>query len=327
MSDTNEPLLTPDELSAIQDMVSSGEFDEKPYNTDVVAEKFSIARNEENLGVSYGSLTQINERFHRFFRTRLLTELDYNARLSVATPQLMKYSEYIRTVESPASINVTELDPLKGETLIVIHPQVVFSCLDNWYGGQARPLIVDGERNFTANENAIIDRLCELMFTSMKEAWSPYVEIDISLVNRDINPLFANIAGDEESVVVNRFSIRLRDEEIQPYIDIVYTYQSLNLQRDMLSSRIQTQEADQKWLERLHASLSEIDFSMFVSGGMLQLSVDQLMNLKVGEVLAFNPPALAEVRVNDFPLYNAEVGESGKKVAIQVLDNVLEEDK
>ena len=327
MSDTNEPLLTPDELSAIQDMVSSGEFDEKPYNTDVVAEKFSIARNEENLGVSYGSLTQINERFHRFFRTRLLTELDYNARLSVATPQLMKYSEYIRTAESPASINVTELDPLKGETLIVIHPQVVFSCLDNWYGGQARPHIVDGERNFTANENAIIDRLCELMFTSMKEAWSPYVEIDINLVNRDINPLFANIAGDEESVVVNRFSIRLRDEEIQPYIDIVYTYQSLNLQRDMLSSRIQTQEADQKWLERLHASLSEIDFSMFVSGGMLQLSVDQLMNLKVGEVLAFNPPALAEVRVNDFPLYNAEVGESGKKVAIQVLDNVLEEDK
>ena len=327
MSDTNEPLLTPDELSAIQDMVSSGEFDEKPYNTDVVAENYSIARNEENLGVSFCSLTLINERFHRFFRTRLLTELDYNARLSVATPQLMKYSEYIRTAESPASINVTELDPLKGETLIVIHPQVVFSCLDNWYGGQARPLIVDGERNFTANENAIIDRLCELMFTSMKEAWSPYVEIDINLVNRDINPLFANIAGDEESVVVNRFSIRLRDEEVQPYIDIVYTYQSLNLQRDMLSSRIQTQEADQKWLERLHASLSEIDFSMFVSGGMLQLSVDQLMNLKVGEVLAFNPPALAEVRVNDFPLYNAEVGESGKKVAIQVLDNVLEEDK
>ncbi len=327
MSDTNEPLLSPDELSAIQDMVSSGEFDTKPYNTDVVAENYSIARNEENLGVSYGSLTQINERFHRFFRTRLLTELDYNARLSVATPQLMKYSEYIRTAESPASINVTELDPLKGETLIVIHPQVVFSCLDNWYGGQARPLTVDGERNFTANENAIIDRLCELMFRSMKEAWSPYVEIDINLVNRDINPLFANIAGDEESVVVNRFSIRLRDEDVQPYIDIVYTYQSLNLQRDMLSSRIQTQEADQKWLERLNASLSEIDFGMFVSGGMLQLSVDQLMNLKVGEVLSFNPPALAEVRVNDFPLYNAEVGESGKKVAIQILDNVLEEDK
>ena len=108
MPDKNEPLLSSDELSAIQDMVSSGEFDEEPYNTGLAAEPYSISRNEETLGVSYGALTQINERFHRFFRTRLLTELDYNPRLSVATPQLMKYSDYIKNTASPASINVTE---------------------------------------------------------------------------------------------------------------------------------------------------------------------------------------------------------------------------
>ena len=326
MSDNNEPLLSSDELSAIQEMVESGEFEQEPFNVNLEAEAFSVARNEENLGVSYGALTQINERFHRFFRTRMLTELDYNPRLSVATPQLMKYSEYIRSVASPSSINVIELEPLKGEALIIVHPQVVFSCLDNWYGGQARSLIVGDERGFTANENAIIDRLCELMFKSTVEAWSPYVEIRINLVNRDINPLFANIAGDDESVVVNRFLIRLRDEDTEPYIDIVYTYRSLNLQRDLLSSRIQTQEADQKWLDRLNATISEVDFNMHVRGGNLELSVDQLMNLKVGEVLSFNPPDVAEINVNDFPLYHATVGEAGKKVAVQIVDNVYEED-
>ena len=327
MPDKNEPLLSSDELSAIQDMVSSGEFDEEPYNTGLAAEPYSISRNEETLGVSYGALTQINERFHRFFRTRLLTELDYNPRLSVATPQLMKYSDYIKNTASPASINVTELDPLKGETLVVIHPQVVFSCLDNWYGGQARPLVVGDERGFTANENAIIEKLCDLMFKSVKEAWAPYVEVDIRLVNRDINPLFANIAGDDESVVVNRFLVRLRDEEIQPYIDVVYTYKSLNLQRDLLSSRIQTQEADQNWLHRLEASLSEVDFDMFVCGGELEISVDQLMNLKVGETLSFHPPDHAEVTVNDFPLYHATVGEVGNKIAVQISGTVFNEDK
>ena len=326
MSDNNEPLLSSDELSAIQEMVDSGEFEQEPFNVNLEAEAFSVARNEENLGVSYGALTQINERFHRFFRTRMLTELDYNPRLSVATPQLMKYSEYIRSVASPSSINVIELEPLKGEALIIVHPQVVFSCLDNWYGGQARSLVVGDERGFTANENAIIDRLCELMFKSTVEAWSPYVEIAINLVNRDINPLFANIAGDDESVVVNRFLIRLRDEDTEPYIDIVYTYRSLNLQRDLLSSRIQTQEADQKWLDRLNATISEVDFNMYVRGGNLELSVDQLMNLKVGEVLSFNPPDVAEINVNDFPLYHATVGEAGKKVAVQIVDNVYEED-
>ena len=326
MSENNEPLLSSDELSAIQEMVDSGEFEQEPFNVNLEAEAFSVARNEENLGVSYGALTQINERFHRFFRTRMLTELDYNPRLSVATPQLMKYSEYIRSVASPSSINVIELEPLKGEALIIVHPQVVFSCLDNWYGGQARSLVVGDERGFTANENAIIDRLCELMFKSTVEAWSPYVAIGINLVNRDINPLFANIAGDDESVVVNRFLIRLRDEDTEPYIDIVYTYRSLNLQRDLLSSRIQTQEADQKWLDRLNATISEVDFNMHVRGGNLELSVDQLMNLKVGEVLSFNPPDVAEINVNDFPLYHATVGEAGKKVAVQIVDSVYEED-
>ena len=111
MSEKNEALLSSDELSAIQDMVSSGEFDQEPFNVELDAELYNISRNEETLGVSYGALTQINERFHRFFRTRLLTELDYNPRLSVATPQLMKYSDYITTVASPASINVVELEP------------------------------------------------------------------------------------------------------------------------------------------------------------------------------------------------------------------------
>jgi len=327
MSENNEPLLSSEELSAIEKMVDGGEFEQEAFNVNPSAQPYSVARNEENLGVSYGALTQINERFHRFFRTRMLTELDYNPRLSTATPQLMKYSEYIRNVASPSSINVVELAPLKGEALIVIHPQVIFSCLDNWYGGQARSLSVGDERGFTANENAIIDKLCGLMFESANEAWAPYLDISVDLVNRDINPLFANIAGDEESVVVNRFSIRLRDEETEPYIDIVYTYQSLNLQRDLLSARIQAQDADEKWLDRLQTTIGEVDFSLLVSGGSIDLTVDQLLNLSVGEVLSFDPPEEAEISVNDFPLYHAVVGEAGSKIAVQVQENVFEEDQ
>ena len=53
---------------------------------------------------------------------------------------MMSYSDYLRDVASPASVNVVEVPPLKGEALILIHPQVIFSCVDNWYGGEARPL-------------------------------------------------------------------------------------------------------------------------------------------------------------------------------------------
>ena len=324
MSEKDASLLSDDELAAIEDMVASGRLDSEIFNANVDAETFAIARNEESLGGSSTAIFQINERFHRFFRNRLLTELDYNPRMAVAEPKLMKYDEYIHSVHSPASINITEMSPLKGEILFIIHPQVIFSCLDNWYGGQARPLTVTEERPFTSNENAIIDALCDLIFQSMREAWSPYVEVDIRPINREINPLFANIAADDESVVVNRFALKLQDESVDPYIDVVYTYQSLNLQRDVLRSRIQSQEADANWLTRLHSSVGDVDFDLLVSGGHLETTVEQLSKLSEGDILSFNPPETAQVKVNGFPLYEANVGIKGSKVAIKIEDNIME---
>ena len=323
MSESEEPLLSPEELSAIEDMVADGKFGNETFGYNPEAEVISIARNEENLGASSVAIAQINERFHRFFRTRLLQDLDYNARLSVAEPKLQLYSDYIHNVVSPSSVNVVEMSPLKGEALFVIHPQVVYSCLDNWYGGQLRPLDVGEERGFTPTENAGIDSLCGLLYKSMKDAWAPYCDVNITQMSRDINPLFANIAGDEESVVVNRFELKLPDESVSAYIDAIYTYQSLNLQRDLLRSRMQTHDADQHWANRLSSSLSDVDFKVFVSGGVLNISVDELSNLSVGDTLAFDPPEKAEIKVNDFPLFSADIGISGNKVAVKLEETIL----
>jgi len=267
MSDEEQPLLSSEELDAIQGLVEKGEFDDpSPGASDSDWAPVSVVRTEEVLGASGVALSQINERFHRFFRNLLLTELDYNPRLSVASPSMMSYSDYLQDVASPASVNVIEIPPLKGEALILIHPQVIFSCVDNWYGGEARPLLVAEERGFTANESAVIDRMCELMFRSLQEAWQPYVETEVTLVNREVNPLFANIAADDETVVLNRFALRLPDDSVEPYIDLLYTFQSLNLQRDLLRSRIQTQDADKNWLGRLHKTMDEVGFQLFVKG-------------------------------------------------------------
>ena len=323
MSDT-ENLLSNEELEAIQSMVAEGGFSGEVYGYQPDAQPISISKNEESLGATSTAISQINERFHRLFRTAMLTELDYNPRLSVATPKLENYSEYIHSIESPTSVNVAEFLPLKGEALFILHPQVVFSCLDNWYGGELRPLNVSEDRSFTANENAVIESICNLLFRSLEESWSPYVNVEIKLLNRDINPLFANIAADEQSVVVNRFDLRLPDEGIEAYIDIVYTYESLNLQRDLLNQRVQTQDADSTWSKRLEKTLGEVPFQLVVNGGVLNLSVEELQHLRVGDILDFDPPPKSEVQVSNFPLYSAETGMAGGKVAVKIEQAILE---
>ena len=56
----------------------------------------------------------------------------------------------------------------------------------------------------------------------------------------------------------------------------------------------------------------------FVSGGVLNISVDELSSLSVGDTLAADPPEKAEVKVNDFPLFSADIGISGSKVAVKL---------
>ena len=92
----------------------------------------------------------------------------------------------------------------------------------------------------------------------------------------------------------------------------------------MLRSRIQSQEADEKWLARLNNTVSEVDFDLLVSGGHLETTVEQLSKLSEGDILSFNPPETAQVKVNGFPLYEAHVGIKGSKVAIKIDDNIME---
>ena len=52
MSESEEPLLSAEELSAIEDMVADGKFGSETFGYNPEAEVISIARNEENLGAS-----------------------------------------------------------------------------------------------------------------------------------------------------------------------------------------------------------------------------------------------------------------------------------
>ena len=60
----------------------------------------------------------------------------------------------------PQTASVTLfMPPFRNDVLCLIHPQVIFSCLDNWFGGSAKSLtIVEGAR-IVATEKAVIDQI------------------------------------------------------------------------------------------------------------------------------------------------------------------------
>ena len=70
-------------------------------------------------------------------------------------------------------------------------------------------------------------------------------------------------------------------------------------------------------------SMDEVTFNLDVKSGELPISLQQLRNLKVGDVLPFRLPDNAEVSVNGFPVFKADIGSVGKQAAVKITETVM----
>ena len=321
-------LLSEEEMEAIGELVSSGVLEGEGYNVGQDYKSIDLlAEDNTGSGINMRSLEQISELFHRNFRSGMLETLRYNARFEDGTVTFMNYAQYIQQLPQTASVTLFSMPPFRNDVLCLIHPQVIFSCLDNWFGGSAKSLtIVEGTRAFTATEKAVIDQIRNTVFSALQEAWSPFLKISCELRTHEENPQFANIAGDSDFVVVNRFE-SIGAEENLGYVDLVYLYTDLKLERDALKRRLQVidpnSKADQDWRKDMSDSMDEVPFNLDVKAGELPISLQQLRNLKVGDVLPFRLPDNAEVSVNGFPVFKADIGSVGKQAAVKITETVM----
>ena len=271
-------LLSDEEMDAIGELVSSGALDGEGYNVGLEFKDHDLlAEDTTGQGINMRSLEQISELFHRNFRTGMLDTLRYNARFEEGSVTFQNYAQYLEGLPQTASVTLFSMPPFRNDVLCLIHPQVIFSCLDNWFGGSARSLtIVEGARAFTATEKAVIDQIRKTIFAALTEAWSPFLRVSCELRSHEENPQFANIAGDSDFVVVNRFET-VGDGENLGFVDLVYLYTDLKLERDALRRRLQVidpnSKADQDWKQDMSESMNEVPFNLDVKAGELPISL------------------------------------------------------
>ena len=316
-------LLSPEELSALAEGVNDGSIPvDTGYNTAARVRKHDLASEDSSLGVNVASVDMINERFVRLFRLGLLEMLRSSPRVTPTRVRIMRFGEYLEDLKAPLSVNVVRMNPLRGYSMVVIDPVVVFSSLDSFFGGFGRGVgQLPSGRLFTPTETRIINMILDVFFRSLKEAWAPLMEIDFELVSSEINPQFAQIADENDLVILTRF-----ESESGPtthgFIDLVYPYSSLKPVRDLLRSRVQTgdgnEESDNQWRDDLGSAVDSADLEMRVLLSSFESNLMAIENLQPGDVLYFKKPELARLSINDVPAFDVQDGALGTQTAVQI---------
>ena len=316
-------LLTPDELSALAEGVMDGSIPvDTGFNTAARVKKHDLASEDSSLGVNITSIDMINERFIRTFRLGLVEMLRTSPKVNPNQVEIVRFGDYLKSLKAPLSVNVVRMNPLRGNAIVVIDPTVVFSSLDSFFGGFGKGVgNLPPGRLFTPTESRIIHMILEVFFRSLKDAWSAVLPVDFELVSSEINPQFAQIADENDLVILTRFEAE-GNMDAQGFIDLVYPYASLKPIRELLRSRVQSgdgnDESDKQWREELEEAVDSASLEARVILGSIESSFGEIEAMKEGDVLFFKKPDLARLLVNGLPAFDVQVGTIGAQTAVQI---------
>ena len=318
---TAEKILSQDEIDALIHGIDAGAVDTEQPPTPGEARAFDFRDQVRIVRGRLPTLEMINERFSRRFRTSLYNLLRRAPEISVSPVQMKKFSEYVHTLHVPTSLNLVKISPLRGTALVVLDPKLVFTLVDNFFGGSGRIVKIEG-RDFTATEQRIIHMLLRSAFADLREAWSHVAAIEIEYLQSEINPHFANIVSPSEIVVLSSFHIEL--EGGGGDLHVTMPYAMIEPLRDVLDAGVQSDRAehDERWLHALRDEINDAEIDMSTQLGHTSLTLAEVINLKPGDVIPCDFAGKVTLLAETVPVFRGAFGISRGQQAVKIDERV-----
>lgn len=319
-------ILSQDEVDALLGGVDDGALETDAAEDDGDARSYDFGNEDRIIRGRMPTLEMINERFSRHFRINLFNMLRRSAEISVGGIQVMKFSEYIHTLFVPTSLSLIQMQPLRGTGLIVFEPKLVFTVLDNYFGGEGRFQARIEGREFTATELRVINMVLKLAFEDLTDAWSPVMNMDFEFVHHEVNPQFANIVTPSEVVVISTFHIELDGGGGDMHVTLPYSM--LEPIRELLDTGLQSDRSqdDGRWSTSMREEIMVADVTLAAELTQTSLSLQKILDLKPGDILPIDMPKNVVAKVEEVPMFHATFGEHKSNAALKITD-VIEHPK
>ncbi|MEI6317652.1 MAG: flagellar motor switch protein FliM [Pseudomonadota bacterium] len=314
-----EDILSQDEVDALLRGVS-GDTEESPADDDSSdgIRPYDIGRQERIVRGRMPTLELINERFARLLRISLYGYLRRSPEIAVGPVRVIKYSDFTRNLPVPTNLNLVHAKPLRGTSLFVLDPNLVFQIIDCLFGGSGKIHTRVEGRDFTVTELRIIQNVLKLSFADYEKSWHSVHPLKFEYVRSEMNTQFANIATPTEVVVVSTFTIDLGSGGGE--FNICMPYAMLEPLRDMIYSGMQADrsESDARWVTMLKRQIQDAEVALVANLGTATVTLRDLMQLEVGDVIGLDMPPSIVADIDGIPVLDCSYGVAEGRYALKV---------
>ncbi len=320
-------LLSQDEIDALLHGVDDGDVETDAAESNeqhTGVREYDFNSQERIVRGRMPTLEMVNERLARYFRISLFNFLRRSAEISISGIQVLKFSEYIQSLFVPTNLNIVRFAPLRSRALIVMEPRLVFTAVDNFFGGGGQFYNKVEGREFTPTEMRVIRLIIDLLFKDLKEAWKPVMELEFEYMNSEVNPQFANIVSPAEIVIVSTIHVEL--EGGGGDINIAMPYAMIEPIRDLLDAVSSDRgEVDGGWQEGLRKEVLRSEVSLNSLLVEKTMTIKDIMSLQKDDVIPIEMPETVVIQAEGVSIFKGKVGLSDGNYAIQITEKLTQD--
>lgn len=279
---------------------------------------FAFGRNEPQVPVILSGMDRLGEKLGRRIRALVEPICGVRPQVEAQDAQLLDFSAWSAQVPAFTSISIYRVAPLKGQVLLRMDAAMISTLVDCFYGGIGnRPLPPRGE--FTPTEDRLIARLSESLLSRLVETWSDILPLEPALIVRETGVGFAASAQPGDQMVVQRFMIGITRDQLWP-VDLVFPLAALRAVEPLMGTRLPADD-DQKdpvWQARIARRMRDIRLPARTVLARPNLSLAELMQLKVGDVIPVTISRSLPLIVGNRIVARGSIGEQDGRAAFQI---------
>lgn len=231
------------------------------------------------------TLEMVHERFTRFFRQSISSAMQRIVDVNMLNADMTKFGEFMRGQSIPSSYHIFRLEPLKGTCLLVLQGKLVYTMVNNFFGGKGASHYKMEGRDFTPIENKLIKTIVDITLRDYEKAWLPVQRLQISHVRNEVNPQFVSIVSTSDMVWV--VDVEMSFEDVSERFFFCLPYSTIEPLKEKLKARFQSEsmDAENTWVGRIEESLKSVPVGLSVRLGTAEITGRDALRLKSGDII------------------------------------------
>lgn len=324
-------ILSQAEIDALLNALSAGEVNAEEIKQEEQQKKVKIydfKRPNKFSKDQIHTLQVIHENFSRLLTTFFSAHLRTVVQLNVLSVEQLTYEEFVRSIPNPTILNIITLEPLEGNAIFEINPDIGFSIIDRMFGGPGEA--PEKIRPLTDIEKTVMDRVINRALDFLKEAWDSVIDFNPRLEMSESNPQFTQIVSPTEMCVL--ISLETKIGEAEGMLNLCIPYLVLEPIITNLSTHFwfnsASKDSTAENIASLKKKIERATVPIVVELGKANITIRELLEIQNGDVLKLDTLAndALDIFIGNRKKYVGLPGVNGSKMAVQITSVLKEGD-